>query len=75
MLNDNDLVWVGRAANYAAKLSSLAEYKTYITHSVYDTMLDKAKYGGNPRQDMWTQLSWTDMDNLRIYGSSWQREL
>lgn len=30
----NDLVWVGRAANYAAKLSSLPNFPTYITHSI-----------------------------------------
>ena len=71
--NDNDLVWVGRAANYAAKLSSLnSGYKTYITYSVYDHMLDEVRYGGLLNQNMWTQLTWSGMNNLRIYGSSWQ---
>ena len=37
--NANDLVWIGRAANYAAKLSSLDDaYQTYITDTVYDCM-------------------------------------
>lgn len=37
--NDNDIVWVGRAANYAAKLSSLGNrYQTYVTDSVYRKM-------------------------------------
>ncbi len=40
--NDNDLVWVGRAANYAAKLSALNdEFTIYITHSVHDNMHDQ----------------------------------
>jgi class 3 adenylate cyclase len=33
----NDLVWVGRAANYAAKLAALPDaYTTYITAEVHD---------------------------------------
>lgn len=31
----NDLVWVGRAANYAAKMSGLRLYSTYITKRVH----------------------------------------
>ncbi len=35
--NDNDLVWVGHAANYAAKLCGLnGKYATYITGDVFD---------------------------------------
>jgi class 3 adenylate cyclase len=41
---DNDLVWVGRAANYAAKLSSLSDdFAIYITHSVHDNMHESVK--------------------------------
>lgn len=37
--NANDLVWVGRAANYAAKLSSQNDrYQTYITDIVHKNM-------------------------------------
>ncbi|KLB48388.1 adenylate/guanylate cyclase, partial [Xanthomonas euvesicatoria] len=39
----NDLVWVGRAANYAAKLTSLPSTYTYITESVYKMLADEAK--------------------------------
>lgn len=69
--NDNDLVWVGRSANYAAKLSALSAGYAYITGDVFDQMLDDAKFGGNPRQSMWEERRWTDMDNMRIYRSSW----
>src|SRR5207249_8498905 len=45
--NDNDLVWVGRAANYAAKLCSLnGDYSTYITTDVFNSMDKGVKYGG-----------------------------
>lgn len=69
----NDLVWVGRAANYAAKLCAIPESnRTWITAAVYDAMLDEAKYGGTPKQDMWRQRAWADMGNQRIYCSNWQ---
>jgi class 3 adenylate cyclase len=55
----NDLVWVGRAANHAAKLTALPhEYPTWITKEVYDSMLDEAKLDGNGT-NMWEARTWT----------------
>jgi len=70
---NNDLVWIGRAANYAAKLCTLREdgYKTYITKAVFDKMHESAKNGGNPKKSMWEERQWTSMDNMTIYRSSW----
>jgi len=71
--NDNDLVWVGRAANYAAKLSGLSHgFAIYITHSVYDNMNDAVKYGGVNKEHMWEARSWTAMNNFQLYASSWK---
>ncbi|HEX8554826.1 MAG TPA: adenylate/guanylate cyclase domain-containing protein [Sphingomonas sp.] len=68
----NDLVWVGRAANYAAKLCSIPDnYRTWITAEVYDHMLAEAKVGGLYQSDMWIQRSWSDMGSQRIYCSNW----
>lgn len=69
----NDLVWVGRAANYAAKLSAISDgnYSSWITDRVFDAMADSAKFGGDPRQNMWEERSWTNMNKLRIYRSHW----
>jgi class 3 adenylate cyclase len=73
---DNDLVFVGRAANYAAKLTELnTGYPTYITKAVYDWMMDQAKLGGNPSRNMWEARLWTPMDNHPIYRSSWSWSL
>jgi uridylate cyclase len=71
--NDNDIVWVGRAANYAAKLSALNEegYSIYITGSVFDGMDNSAKLGGNPLQLMWEDRQWPSMNNMRVYRSGW----
>jgi class 3 adenylate cyclase len=71
--NDNDLVWVGRAANYAAKLCSLnGNYTTYITSAVFNAMDRSVKYGGNDnREPMWEERVWTARNSLKIYGSTW----
>jgi class 3 adenylate cyclase len=68
----NDLVWVGRAANYAAKLCSLREgsYSSFITETVFNEMLDSSKYAGEPKQLMWEKRYWTSM-GINIYRSSW----
>ena len=68
---DNDLVWVGRAANYAAKLTELdADYPTRITSDVFNVMDATVKFGSNG-QAMWEKRLWTSMSNMEIYRSSW----
>ena len=70
--NDNDLVWVGRAANYAAKLTAINEATPiFITDAVYDRLNDSSRMGGTPSQNMWTSRSWPQMNNMRIYSSDW----
>lgn len=68
----NDLVWVGNAANNAAKMAALdPKYPTYISADVYNMLLDWAKLGGDePKRNMWTDLG-TSALGYRIYGSSW----
>jgi class 3 adenylate cyclase len=70
--NSNDLVWVGRAANYAAKLSDMqdGQYSTFITESVYNDLSDNTKFGGNPRVCMWTKKYWEEM-GVTVYMSNW----
>ena len=69
----NDLVWVGRAANYAAKLCALREngFASYITGDVFDIMNEDAKIGGNPKQDIWEKRRWTAV-GIDVYRSSWR---
>jgi class 3 adenylate cyclase len=51
----NDLVWVGPAANYAAKLTELdSDYPTWITHRVFDIMNNEAKTSKDGRS-RWTR--------------------
>jgi len=73
--NNNDLVWVGRAANYAAKLCSLRHenYTTWITGDVYSQMLEEVKvYEG---RQIWEAMTWNAMNKLSIYRSSWTWKL
>jgi class 3 adenylate cyclase len=73
---DNDIVWVGRAANYAAKLTELnTAERTWVTEDAYGRMNDTAKLGGNPKQNMWKKYTWTEHGNRAIYGSTWWRSV
>ena len=72
---DNDLIWIGRAPNLAAKLSDLREspYHTFITATVYNAMNDSSKYGGKNNKNMWQSRTWTFLgDTITVYRSSWQ---
>ena len=66
----NDLVWVGRAANYAAKLCSLSpDYPSRITEAVYNQLPESLKYT-NDKSLVWKSATWNDMNNVRIYRST-----
>lgn len=69
---DNDLVWVGRAANYAAKLTAIAnDDYSFITGEVYDRLATAAKYKTGTTTPMWRERQWSSMNNMRIYSSRW----
>jgi class 3 adenylate cyclase len=68
----NDLVWVGRAANYAAKLCSMPggnPYPTVITADVYEKLNRSMKYCTDGRS-MWESYTWTER-NMTVYRSTW----
>lgn len=69
----NDLVWVGRAANYAAKLTSLPSTYTYITERVYNVLADEAKTSGG--ESMWEKVRWNTHNDEIIYRSGWRWRL
>ncbi|MGA2418993.1 MAG: adenylate/guanylate cyclase domain-containing protein [Candidatus Acidiferrum sp.] len=64
----NDLVWVGRAANHAAKLSSLSEYpySVFISAAVHESMHESVRLVNG--SNMWQQRSW---NGDTVYRSSW----
>ena len=67
----NDLVWVGRAANYAAKLAALPDtHSTYITKEVYDAM-NAAVVTSSDGRAMWEAVEWDTFGDRTIYRSTW----
>ena len=66
----NDLVWVGRAANYAAKLSSREAPATHVTEAVYAQLPQELKVGSDGRQ-MWTRATAREIGNRAAYRSTW----
>lgn len=69
----NDIVWVGHAANYAAKLTDLnLSERTWITDEAFARLLDEAKFGGDPPRLMWKRYRWTAQGDRIIHGSTWR---
>lgn len=66
----NDLVWIGRAANYAAKLSALPPSYIYITKAVYDLLNKGNKFSEDV--NMWEERTWL-FNKSSIYRSSYRR--
>lgn len=64
----NDLVWVGRAANYAAKLTEInMDARTWITEAAYIELQDSEKLSaGRP---MWKRYTWNAKGGIPIFGS------
>lgn len=66
----NDLVWVGRAANYAAKLNGYPSgpYATYITEDVYKVLNKRSKYD-DEGNSMW-EFTRSDLEKQNVLRSS-----
>ena len=78
----NDLVWVGRAANHAAKLSARSGPVSQITQEVYDRLsqssitqevydrLSQSSRVGDTGESLWSQSVAPEIGNRRIYTSN-----
>lgn len=66
--NDNDITWVGSAANYAAKMCTVQGNPIYISKAVYDRLDETNKTAGG--KSMWTSYTW---NNRTIYGSNYRQ--
>lgn len=67
---NNDLVWVGRAANHAAKLAALPDtHQTYISAGVFKKAREDMR--SHEGRSMWESLAWTEFDGRQIYRSDW----
>lgn len=67
----NDLVWVGRAANHAAKLAAMSDrFQTYITDVVFRKLSADVKTSRDGHL-LWEALSWSELDGRLIHRSNW----
>lgn len=66
---DNDLVWIGRAANYAAKLCTLSDKPIWITKTIYDQMNGEVKTSNGT--NMWTSHTWKAMNGIEIFSTTY----
>lgn len=66
---NNDYVWVGSAANDAAKMAALGKgYSTYITGAIYDVLSANLKTRSDAKP-AWTDLGSIDL-GYKIWGST-----
>lgn len=71
---DNDLVWIGRAANHAAKLNAVTrDEPIWIGAAVYDSIHESVKF--HQGNNMWNPFNWTEMGNLQIYATTYMHTL
>lgn len=73
----NDLIWVGRAPNVAAKLSGIRQppHYTFITPDVYADLPPACRKGGKG-ENMWQRRSWTEVKGVdTLYRSNWRWEV
>ena len=58
--DSNDLIWIGKAASFSAKLSDVRDepFHTYISSRCYNTLHDTAKFDRNG-ENMWTKASFS----------------
>lgn len=69
---DNDIVWVGRAANYAAKLctADLAG-PIRITRAVFNRLRDREKFSSGA--SLWESTAWPEQGDQVLFTSTWMR--
>jgi len=70
----NDLIWIGRAPNLAAKFSNIRnqKYKTVISKDVHDAIGFEYQYDNESSSPMWEENTY-DFLNTRwtVYASAW----
>lgn len=69
--NNNDLVWVGNATNYAVKLSArkIDGYNICISKDVYKKTINTIPQKTGSGQSVWHKDVWPEMGNLVVYVS------
>ena len=69
--NNNDLVWIGQACNYASHLSGYGKDTTLITSRTYNRMNENSKFYNG--KSMWSEKKLTIKNGkeIDVYESNW----
>lgn len=74
--NNNDLIWIGKAASFSAKLSDVRAtgFNTYISSRTHNSLLDYAKYDSDGKS-LWQSCDFAFAgDRETVYRSNhWKR--
>ncbi|POO57212.1 adenylate/guanylate cyclase domain-containing protein [Agrobacterium rosae] len=74
--DSNDLIWIGKAASFSAKLSDVRDggYCTYISRRTYNKLNDEAKYDSDGK-NMWDAKTFAFADESEtVYRSNeWKK--
>lgn len=70
-INNSDLVWIGKACNYASHLSGYGSNQTIISTRTYNRMSEDCKISNG--RNMWTleNLKLKDGKIINVYKSNW----
>lgn len=76
--DNNDLIWVGRSPNIAAKLAAIRQdnLTSFMTKAVYDMIAEDGKIAHDGRS-MWEACNWNKapLEEVRtLYQSSWWKK-
>lgn len=68
---NNDITWVGRAANHAAKLNAIpVEPELWLTKDAFGRT--KSDYKTWQGREIWTKRKWSQMGDQEVYASNWE---
>jgi len=74
--NSNDLIWIGKAASFSAKLSDVRDhpYHTYVSSRVYNRLSEGAKFAKDG-ENMWDGATFTFAGKIeKVYRSNHWRK-
>ena len=71
---DNDLAWIGDAANVAAKLSEIRDpdSKSFISGRMFERINDDSKYSTATKEKCMWVLTQKELLGQKVYGSTWR---
>ena len=73
-INNQDLIWIGKACNYASHLCQVADNAVIVSEEVYGRLSEYKKYSDdNPKKSMWVRSQVNIKGKaIWVYKSTWE---